>query len=146
MTQSHRDGLLRRGDAESEGETFYINVAYMRQFDMAEESKTRTVIAYATAKGKVPFQAWLRSIRDARTQVRILRYLERLKAGNLGDHKGVGEGVREMRLFFGTGYRIYFAEDGDRIVVLLCGGDKKTQRKDIKKAIAYWSDYKERKT
>ena len=77
-------------------------------------------------------------------RVRIARYLDRIANGNLGDYKGVGGGVLEKRLFFGSGYRIYFAEYSEIIVVLLFGGDKGTQEKDIKAAKAYWNNYKER--
>ena len=68
-----------------------------------------------------------------------------MEDGNFGDHKGVGEGIFELRLFFGPGYRVYFAEDGDTIVLLLCGGDKSSQSRDIELAKQCWKDYKERK-
>ena len=97
-----------------------------------------------TGEGRKPFWEWLESIKDKKTGIRIGRYIDRIEAGNFGDHKGVGEGVLEMRLFFGAGYRIYFAEDGDTVVVLLCGGAKSTQSSDIKTALTYWADYKER--
>jgi putative addiction module killer protein len=67
--------------------------------------------------------------------------LKRVELGNLGDHHGVGEGVYELRIDFGPGYRVYFGEDGKRLVVLLIGGTKKTQRRDIETAKRYWSDY-----
>jgi putative addiction module killer protein len=67
--------------------------------------------------------------------------LEYVAQGNYGDYKSVGEGVYELRFFFGKGYRVYFGEDGDTIVVLLQGGDKSSQSKDITKARAYWKDY-----
>ena len=70
--------------------------------------------------------------------------LDRVALGNLGDCEPVGEGVSELRIAFGPGYRVYFAQDGDTIVLLLCGGDKSTQVKDIKRAKEYWADYKER--
>lgn len=73
----------------------------------------------------------------ARVQVRILR----VEAGNLGDHKSVGEGVMEIRLDFGPGYRVYFGIDGGTIVILLTGGDKSGQRKDIKQAQKLWAEY-----
>lgn len=111
---------------------------------MAQEAKTRIVEVYMTADGRKPFWEWLEGIKDKRTGIRLSRYIDRIESGNLGDHKGVGEGVLEMRLFFGPGYRIYFAEHGDTIVVLLCGGDKSTQDKDIETAKTYWADYKEK--
>ncbi len=67
--------------------------------------------------------------------------LKRVQLGNLGDHRGVGEGVYELRIDFGSGYRVYFGEDGKRLIVLLIGGTKKTQTRDIETAKRYWSDY-----
>ncbi len=76
--------------------------------------------------------------------LRINRRLERLAAGNYGDCKPIGEGVFEMRLQFGAGYRVYFGEINNHIVLLLCGGDKSSQAKDIKLAQQYWQEFKER--
>ena len=101
----------------------------------------KNVIVFRTATGKEPFTEWLNSLRDPTTRRRILKRLLRLEQGNYGDFKPVGEGVNELRLFFGAGYRVYFAEDGDTIVVLLCGGDKSSQRQDILQAQAYWQEY-----
>ena len=101
----------------------------------------KNVIVYRAATGKEPFTEWLNSLRDPTTRRRILKRLLRLEQGNYGDFKPVGEGVNELRLFFGAGYRVYFAEDGDTIVVLLCGGDKSSQRQDILQAQAYWQEY-----
>jgi putative addiction module killer protein len=93
-----------------------------------------------TAEGRVPFRDWLGELDvaiRARIQVRIMRF----ETGNLGDHKSVGDGVWEARMTFGAGYRLYFGKDGDKIVVLLVGGDKASQTKDIKIARRYWNDY-----
>lgn len=93
-----------------------------------------------TAEGRVPFRDWLGELDvaiRARIQVRIMRF----ETGNLGDHKSVGDGVWEARMTFGAGYRLYFGKDGDKIVVLLVGGDKSSQTKDIKIARRYWNDY-----
>ena len=86
---------------------------------------------------------WLNALKDARTRARIRRRLDRVRLGNLGDYQSVGEGVYELRLFFGPGYRIYFGARDDTIVLLLCGGDKSTQSKDIKRAKSYWKTYQE---
>ena len=101
----------------------------------------KNVIVFRTATGKEPFTEWLKSLRDPTTRRRILKRLLRLEQGNYGDFKPVGAGVNELRFFFGAGYRVYFAEDGDTIVVLLCGGDKSSQRRDIQQAQAYWQEY-----
>ena len=65
----------------------------------------------------------------------------RVEAGNYGDYKLVGDGVLELRFRFGTGYGVYFGEDGDTVVALLCGGDKSTQERDIERAKTYWKEY-----
>ncbi len=108
---------------------------------MPNNDPTKTVIIYRDARGKEPFNDWLKSLRDPRTRRRILQRLWRLESGNFGDCKPVGGGVSELRFFFGPGYRVYFGEDGDTIVVLLCGGDKSSQRRDIRKAQAFWKEY-----
>lgn len=71
--------------------------------------------------------------------------IARVRSGNFGDSKSVGFGVIELRIPYGPGYRVYFGRDGASLVVLLCGGDKSTQSKDIENAKKYWSDYQERK-
>jgi putative addiction module killer protein len=81
------------------------------------------------------FTAWLRRLRDARARGRIEVRIDRLRHGNLGDVKPVGEGVSEMRIPYGPGYRVYFVQRGTVLVILLCGGDKSTQAADIAKAI-----------
>jgi putative addiction module killer protein len=84
-------------------------------------------------------------MRDAKGRAVIQVRLDRLEQGNFGDCKPVGEGVMELRVDFGPGYRVYLAEDGPRIVLLLAGGDKSTQSRNIKAAKMYWNDYKERR-
>ncbi len=81
------------------------------------------------------FEAWLRDLKDARARLRIAVRIERLRDGNLGDHKQIGEGVGELRIDHGPGYRVYFVRRGAAIVVLLCGGDKRTQDRDIALAL-----------
>ena len=100
------------------------------------------VEVYQNENGREPFTQWLYSIKDARTQARIDNRLERLRVGNLGDFRSLGSGLFELRLHFGPGYRIYHGRTGDEIVVLLVGGDKSSQARDIQKAQRYWSDYK----
>ncbi len=88
--------------------------------------------------GKSPFMDWFRSIRDKKAAAAIVRRFDRVEEGNLGDCKPVGGGVKELRIDVGPGYRIYFAEVGEVIIVLLGGGDKSTQQKDINRAIELW--------
>ena len=80
------------------------------------------------------YARWLDNLRDIRARARVLARVERLAAGNPGDVKSVGEGVSEMRIDYGPGYRVYFTRHGDEIVILLAGGDKSTQNADIKTA------------
>lgn len=82
------------------------------------------------------FATWLAGLRDERARARILKRLDRAQAGNLGDVAPVGDGVSEMRIFYGPGYRVYFIQRGPELIVLLCGGDKATQAADIQEAKA----------
>ncbi|MBL1210647.1 type II toxin-antitoxin system RelE/ParE family toxin [Geminocystis sp. GBBB08] len=85
---------------------------------------------------------WLDNLSDAKTRAKIKARLTRVTLGNLGDYKSVGDGVCEFRINYGKGYRIYFAQIGTIIIILLCGGDKDSQKKDIQEAKQYWLDYK----
>lgn len=80
------------------------------------------------------FNAWMRGLRDAQGRAVIARRIERMAAGNFGDHKSVGGGVSELRVPFGPGYRVYYTLRGKELVVLLCGGDKGSQHRDISRA------------
>jgi putative addiction module killer protein len=100
---------------------------------------------YRTASDREPFTEWLTSLRDTQARARILTRVERLELGNFGDCKAVGNGVSELRIDWGPGYRVYFARDGAAHVVLLCGGDKRTQTADIRKAVKLWQEYLNRK-
>ena len=94
--------------------------------------------------GKCPFRAWLDRLRDQQAVRKIEARVARVRLGNFGDSKPVEEGVVELRISYGPGYRAYFGRDGSTIVVLLCGGGKSTQDKDIELAKRYWREYKER--
>ena len=108
---------------------------------MARLARPKQVIVFADEKGIEPFTEWLYGLKDSLNRQRIISRIRRLEQGNFGDCEPVGEGVSELRLFFGAGYRVYFGEDAENIVVLLTGGDKKSQKKDIKQAKAYWREY-----
>jgi len=105
----------------------------------------KEIVQYQTKSGKVPFREWLLSLKDITTRARIRTRLDRLALGNFGDCKSIGEGIFELRCHFGPGYRIYFGQDGRLLIVLLTGGDKSSQPKDIKLAKEFWEDYKRRK-
>ena len=106
------------------------------------ETHPREIRVYQTSSGREPFNEWLNSIRDIETQARIRARLERLEDGNLGDCQSVGEGVFELRIHFGSGYRVYFGQIDNTIILLLCGGDKSSQRRDIERSKIYWLEYK----
>lgn len=106
------------------------------------QATPKEVIVYETPDHKIPFNEWLTSLRDKKAVDKITLRIRRIEQGNLGDYKSVGKGVCELRIDFGAGYRIYFGQFGNTIVVLLCGGDKETQDKDIVKAQEYWEDYR----
>lgn len=108
------------------------------------EEIEKTILIYEKADGSAPFNDWLCALRDKKVRAIIRTRINRVRLGLLGDCKGVGEGVSELRIDFGAGYRIYFASDGDKIIILLCGGDKSSQNKNIKQAKQYWQDYKRR--
>ena len=99
-------------------------------------------IRYAvSAGGEEPFAEWFAGL-DVVAGAKIARALARMEQGNLSNVKSVGEGVLEYRIDFGPGYRVYFGRDGETIVVLLTGGSKKRQQRDIDAARLYWQDYK----
>ena len=105
-----------------------------------------SVALYIEENGKNPFLQWLQKLHDAPTKARIQRRIELLQEGNVGDCKALGGGLYELRLFFGKGYRVYYGQREQRAVLLLCGGDKDSQDRDIAQARIYWSDYLRRTT
>ncbi len=100
---------------------------------------------YVAEDGKVPFNVWLEGIVSPKTRQVIDARIARIRIGLMGDVNTIGEGVHEFRIDFGAGYRIYFANAGQTLILLLCGGDKSTQKKDAKLAKTYWADYQARK-
>jgi putative addiction module killer protein len=99
---------------------------------------------FQTADGHCPYREWFDSLRDGVMRDRIDVRLARLRLGNPGDHRELGDGLWELRLFFGPGLRVYFTWRGKRVVILLAGGTKGTQRQDIRKARAYLKELRER--
>ncbi|MBI5395799.1 MAG: type II toxin-antitoxin system RelE/ParE family toxin [Verrucomicrobia bacterium] len=98
------------------------------------------------ANGRNPFREWLHALKNDRGRAKIRVRLNRLRLGNFGDCKSVGEGVLELRIACGPGYRVYFGRDGRTLVVLLCGGDKGSQSRDIARAREFWLDYRRRES
>jgi len=100
------------------------------------------LLVFRDRSGQSPYLEWLHAL-DWKTQERILNRVARLKWGQFGDFKALESGLYELRLFFGPGHRVYFGERGGKMILLLSGGDKSTQKKDIKIAIQYWKIYQE---
>lgn len=99
---------------------------------------------YETVRGKCPFSEWLEALKDRQARVKIRLRLERLSMGNFGQCEPIGNGISELKVDFGPGYRIYFNKIGKKCVLLLIGGSKRTQSTDIEKAKTYLADYKTR--
>ena len=102
------------------------------------------LLRYQRDDGREPFTEWLDTMRDKVALARIRIRLRQVQAGNFGDCEPVGEGVTELRVHVGAGYRAYFGRHGKSIVILLCGGDKRSQSADIKQAKALWMEWKRR--
>jgi putative addiction module killer protein len=99
---------------------------------------------YTTSDNVGPLMRWLQALRDAQARVRVVRRIELLERGGFGDCKPLRDGVWELRIHHGPGYRVYYGMMGKTIVLLLCGGDKRTQARDIEAAVAYFEDHKRR--
>lgn len=99
---------------------------------------------YLSRAGKDVFDDWLTDLADARAQAKIANRINRLAAGNFGDSKSLRKGLHELRIDWGPGYRVYYAVVGRVCVLLLCGGDKRKQPRDIERALHYLEDYRER--
>ena len=105
------------------------------------EPKFRRLKTYIRPNGKAPFEEWVTNIQDKILVAKVLTRIDRLRIGNFGDCKSVGNGVFELRLHFGSGYRIYFGVVGSDVILLLLAGDKSSQKKDIEKAKLYWKEF-----
>jgi putative addiction module killer protein len=98
------------------------------------------IFHYLLQTGQDPFQSWLDDVKDLKARVAVLRRIDRVSAGVFGDHKFLRDGVWELRIDVGPGYRVYFGKQGTALV-LLCGGTKRTQRSDIDRAVRFLSDF-----
>lgn len=99
---------------------------------------------YTTRNGKIPLNEWFLDLKDGRAEAIVRKRIDRISRGNFGDCKLLGDGLFELRVHFGPGYRIYFGKHKMLYILLLCGGDKRMQRWDIMRAKHYWADYQER--
>jgi putative addiction module killer protein len=99
---------------------------------------------YTDTKGNKPFDAWLQNLRDVKARATVRARLERVRAGNFGDCKPLRDGVQELRIDLGPGYRVYLSRQGAVLVLLMCGSDKSDQDRAIRQAIDYLNDWKER--
>ncbi len=99
---------------------------------------------YLSHAGADPYANWLASLADRQARARVLVRIGRMASGNFGDVKPVGGGVWEARVDWGPGYRVYYAQAGKRLILLLIGGDKRKQQSDIEQAHAYWEDWQQR--
>lgn len=104
------------------------------------KAKAFHILVYHDEQGRAPFASWLGRLNDP-TRARVLMRLDIVERGSLGKTRSLGGGVQEMKIDYGPGYRLYFGRDGEAIVILLCGGDKRSQRRDIELAKQYWKDY-----
>ena len=109
-----------------------------------ENKRVNEVRHYLTPDGKDIYLEWHRKLRDTKARIAIDRRINRIELGNFGDHKFCRDGVWELRIDVGPGYRVYYAVAGTRIVLLLCGGDKRTQDADISRACEHWEDWQRR--
>lgn len=99
---------------------------------------------YLTGSNRDPYQEWLAGFKDLRSRIAIQRRIDRLLSGNFGDQKFCRDGIWELRIDTGPGYRVYYAKVNQTIVLLLCGGGKRSQKSDINRAVRYWINYQQR--
>ena len=99
---------------------------------------------YLTESGRNPFNEWLGGLRDLQARARVRTRLNRASLGNLGDYASIGGGIFELRIFHGPGYRVYYSLAGGTVMLLLLGGTKGTQQRDIRTAKTYLADYRKR--
>ena len=103
--------------------------------------RPREILYYTTPNGRNPYRRWYTRLKDQRTQIAISNRIARLRTGNFGDFKRLSSSLYELRIHYGPGFRVYYGIFQNDIVVLLCGGTKSTQQRDIEKAQDYWNDF-----
>jgi putative addiction module killer protein len=103
------------------------------------------LLHYLTLAGDDPFQSWIDELKDLKARVAVLRRVDRMSVGNFGDHKFLRDGVWELRVDFGPGYRVYYGRHGKAVVILLCAGAKRTQGSDIARAVGFLAEYQRRR-
>ena len=108
---------------------------------MLIRQRQRKAVEYTADSGKKPFSEWLTRLKDRKGRAVILRRISQAEEGNFGAYRDLHRGIFELKIPYGPGYRIYFGIDGDELIVLLCGGDKGSQDRDILVARRYWADY-----
>ena len=106
--------------------------------------RPKEILHYTTLSGRNPYRQWYTRIKDQKTQVAISNRIARLRSGNFGDFKRLRKDLYELRINYGPGYRVCFGVFQNDIVILLCGGTKGTQQRDITRAQNYWNDFLER--
>lgn len=102
------------------------------------------LLTYQCEDGSIPLKIWLSKLKDREAYQRVIRRIQRMALGNFGDYKGVGDGLLELRIDYGPGYRIYYNQRGKEIILLLCAGDKRKQSADIERAKVYKEDFERR--
>lgn len=105
------------------------------------DTRARRIKTYVRPNGISPFEGWISSLRDKSAKAKIFTRIDRMKFGNFGDYKSVGHGVFELRIHYGPGFRVYFGLLGADVVLLLVGGDKSSQVKDISLSQKYWKEF-----
>jgi putative addiction module killer protein len=122
-----------------------FDITYLISYSLFIQSFPYELEYFVSDSGKAPFKQWLDDLRDISARARIRVRLDRLRLGNIGDSRSVGDGIFELRVYYGPGYRIYFGHEGKRIILLLLGGDKTTQERDVVQAKKFLDDYKRRR-
>lgn len=105
------------------------------------EAHFRNFEIYLTLTGRMPFLLWLEGLKDIQGRAKIKAALDRLMRGNFNRCRNIENGVFELKINHGPGYRVYFGHKDNKVILLLCGGNKTSQKRDIEKAKSYWGDY-----